>query len=391
MKFRYLFSTAISAAFIFTGCTQTEKALIDSDEPNSEAVQQAELQEPTVQYLPTEDAKAQPQKVNETRAPTPERTAPVTITAPPSQRQTPFNVRRCINIGNALEAPNEGEWGYRIRARDFQTVARAGFDTVRLPVRWDTHTAHRHPYAIDPAYMARVQQVVGQAQAAGLGVIVDVHHYESLIKSPGRQEARFLAIWDQIAHTFKDAPPNVYFEALNEPTRDISMAQVNALYAKLMPVIRRTNPTRKVILGGNSWNSVDTIGQVQWPKDANLVATYHDYGPHAFTHQGAEWSEPVMPLGRRWGGREDEAEFNDTFQLANAFKTRSGLPVFVGEFGVIDKVPQAERNQWMKMRRQRMEASGISWCAWDMMGAFKLYDIEREQWRPGVLDALFSK
>ena len=91
-----------------------------------------------------------------------------------------FPVKRCMNMGNALESSYEGEWGYTIRERDFHTIAKAGFDTVRIPVRWDEHISANPPYKIDPARMQRVIDVVGQAQGAGLGVIIDVHHYRDL-------------------------------------------------------------------------------------------------------------------------------------------------------------------------------------------------------------------
>ncbi len=294
-------------------------------------------------------------------------------------------------MGNALEAPNEGDWGYSIRAKDFRTVARAGFDTVRIPIRWDAHTGHRPPYQIEPRFMARVKRVVSDAKAAGLGVIIDVHHYEDLMKHTNREEVRFLAIWGQIGRAFSNAGSKVYFEVLNEPTLDISPRRLNALYAKTVPVIRASNPSRKIIIGGNSWNSVESLAEVKWPADANLVATFHDYGPHEFTHQGAEWMDPIMPMGRSWGGRADKAELNDTYSLAKAFKARTGLPILVGEFGVIDKVSQDQRNQWIKARRETIEAAGYGWCSWDFSGAFKAYDTSAERWAPGVREALVGR
>lgn len=44
----------------------------------------------------------------------------------------------CINIGNTLEVPkaNKLDDG-AVTAADFQRIRAAGFDTVRLPVRWD--------------------------------------------------------------------------------------------------------------------------------------------------------------------------------------------------------------------------------------------------------------
>ena len=401
-------STAMVCALLTAACTQTESALTDDvDETSVEQVVRAEQapdqkpENPVRKIEVAHDDRPKPTPVQTIEQPEPKLTEAVvpqprqtvqTAETPvtPAAIRTPFPVKRCMNLGNALEAPNEGDWGYSIRERDLQLIKRAGFDTIRLPVRWDAHTANRPPYAIDAPFMSRVQTVIAQAQAAGLGVILDVHHYEKLMSQPRRQQARFLAIWTQISTTFKNAPSNIYFEVLNEPTLEINMSQVNALYAKVIPIIRASNPTRKIIIGGNSWNSVETLAEVNWPKDPNIVATFHDYGPHAFTHQGAEWSEPVMPLGRRWGGREDAQELKSTYDLANAFRAKTGLPILVGEFGVIDKVPLPQRMQWTKIRRQTMEANNMAWCAWDFSGAFKSYDLTTEQWLPGVIDALFG-
>jgi len=398
---------AVASLAFFTACERTETALPEDPEAPQ---QQTEPQQQTKKAPQQETAIKIEVDTSERQQDTPDaRTA--TTAAPDTQvpqtastrnsaqlqaPSAPFQVRRCMNMGNALEAPNEGDWGYRITAQDLRSVAAAGFDTVRIPIRWDAHTAHRAPYIIDAPFMARVNTVVRDAQSAGLGVIIDVHHYEDLMARPTREQARFLAIWNQIARNFADAPDTVYFEVLNEPTLQLSNAQVNDLYAKVLPVIRATNPTRKVILGGNSWNSIESLDAVRWPqsankRDANLVATFHDYGPHAFTHQGAEWSEPVLPLGRRWGGPADMDELADTYQQARDFKAKTGLPIFVGEFGVIDKVPMAERFAWTKIRRKTMEAHGFSWCAWDFSGAFKSYDLSTRRWFPGAQDALFGR
>ena len=407
VKALYL-STAVVFTLTISACTQTESALTD-DPDHTSAQSQASTsdQEAAAEPVPVKQIQAAHRDSPKpaVREPVVQQTAaiPIAETAPypkPQPRaavpaktvvRTPFQVKRCMNLGNALESPKEGDWGYTIRRRDLATIKQAGFDTIRLPVRWDAHTAHRPPYAIDPAFMARVKTVMAQARDVGLGVILDVHHFEKLMSQPQRQEARFLAIWTQISQAFQDAPANVYFEILNEPTLEISMKEVNALYAKTLPIIRATHPTRKIIIGGNSWNSVETMAKVNWPDDPNIIATFHDYGPHAFTHQGAEWSEPAMPLGRRWGGQEDANELKGTYAIANAFRAKTGLPILVGEFGVIDKVPLAERMQWTKIRRQTMEAHNMAWCAWDFSGAFKTYDVSTEQWLPGVREALFGR
>ena len=401
MKPFALFLLTSAALFTVSACELTETALMEEAEaPPQQTEQQSEAAQQQEQVLQIETSTPVPKReiavtsqANNVTAPQP---APQIQSMTKPVSATPFKVRRCMNMGNALEADNEGDWGYKITAQDLRVVAEAGFDTVRIPIRWDAHTAHRAPYTIDAAFMARINTVVRDAQSVGLGVIIDVHHYENLMARPAREQARFLAIWGQIARNFTDAPDTVYFEALNEPTLQLSNAQVNGLYAKVLPIIRATNPTRKVILGGNSWNSIETIANVRWPlhngkKDNNLVATFHDYSPHAFTHQGAEWSDPVYPLGQHWGSRADFADLTETYQMAKDFKTKTGLPVFIGEFGVIDKVPVGERFAWTKTRRKTMEANGFSWCAWDFAGVFKTYDTTTRRWLPGAQDAFFGR
>lgn len=305
-----------------------------------------------------------------------------------SVRQDYFPVRRCMNMGNALEAEVEGEWGYTIEARHFRAIAEAGMDTVRLPIRWAAHTETSPPYKINSAFIARIDEVVSQAQAAGLGVIIDVHHYEKLMENVPGETPRFLAIWEQIASHYQNAPANVYFEVLNEPIAPMTMAQANALYTKVIPVIRRTNPVRPLIMGGDDWNSIDTLDSVVWPDDPYLVATFHDYGPYEFTHQGASWMESAPPIGRRWGKADDLRELSDTYDIARRFQKRTGLPVLVGEFGVIDTASHAERVRWLTTRRRTIEYAGMSWCAWDFAGAFKTYDVNRNAWMAGMKDAL---
>jgi endoglucanase len=87
-------------------------------------------------------------------------------TPTPEPTSTPsrsVNLNRGINFGNMLEAPNEGEWGLRVQEEYFDRAKEAGFDFVRLPIRWSTHAEQESPYTIDPAFLARVDEVVNWA------------------------------------------------------------------------------------------------------------------------------------------------------------------------------------------------------------------------------------
>src|SRR5207237_8706804 len=121
------------------------------------------------------------------------------------------------NLANALEAPKEGEWGVKLKAEYFKAIKKAGFATVRLPVRWSAHAGKDAPYAIDPKFAERVDWAIDQALANRLNIIVNVHHYEEMDVDPDKQLPRLTAIWEQIATRYKDRPASGYFELLNAP------------------------------------------------------------------------------------------------------------------------------------------------------------------------------
>ncbi len=217
-----------------------------------------------------------------------------------------FNQRlgRGVNFGNALEAPSEGSWGMTLETSYFELVKEAGFDSIRLPVSWTTHTNKEAPYAVDKTYMDRVQWAVDEALSRGLNIIVNVHHYDELNADPTVEEVRYLAIWQQIAEHFKDYPDTVYFELLNEP-HDVFNGDAelwNTLLVKALMVVRESNPTRAVIIGPNSWNAIGNLAQLKLPDDPNLIVTVHFYDPFTFTHQGAEWVNNPPPVGTVWTG-----------------------------------------------------------------------------------------
>lgn len=209
---------------------------------------------------------------------------------------------RGMNFGNALEAPNEGDWGVTLREEFAEAVAGAGFATVRLPVKWSAHAAATAPYALDPAFLARVDEVSGWLLDRGLNVILDFHHYDELFVDPQAHTERWLAIWRQLAEHYQDAPDLLLFELLNEPNGALDAATWNDLAARGLAAVRESNPTRRVVIGPANYNAIGSLAGLSWPDDANLVVTVHFYHPFAFTHQGAEWATPVPPVGVPWTG-----------------------------------------------------------------------------------------
>jgi aryl-phospho-beta-D-glucosidase BglC (GH1 family) len=68
-----------------------------------------------------------------------------------------------INLGNALEAPQEGDWGMVIMEEYIHEIAEAGFDAIRIPIKWNAHADYETPYVIDPAFFHRVDEIINWA------------------------------------------------------------------------------------------------------------------------------------------------------------------------------------------------------------------------------------
>ena len=296
-------------------------------------------------------------------------------------------ISRCMNLGSALEAMYEGEWGYTVRRADLERLKQVGFDTVRLPVRWSAHAQTEPPYAIDPDLLARVDEIVGWAEAIGLNIIVNVHHYDALNDDPDTQEPRLEALWDQLATHFSQSSATLIFETINEPHTEMSTARTDALNARLLARIRTDNPDRWVILGTAFWGNLSALEESQPAYDPRVMLTYHEYSPFAFTHQGASWTDQTI-TGIGWGTRRDVDEMLAELDKARAVQDRTRLPVFIGEFGVYEGVPAAHRARWTKALRTGIEDRGMSWCYWDYAGSLKAYDTETEAWIPEIRAAL---
>jgi len=298
---------------------------------------------------------------------------------------------RGVNLGNALEAPNEGEWGVTPQEGYFDLIQSAGFDSVRLPVRWSTHADEAAPYTIDPVFLARVDEIVGRALERGLAVVLDTHHYTSPTSDLYNQMDRFLSIWQQVAEHYAAYPPELVFEILNEPDNSVSADEWNDIARQALDVIRISNPERTVVIGGVFWNSYDQLEFLDLPADdPYLIATFHYYLPFEFTHQGAEWAEGSDAwLGTTWDATEEEKNaILSNFDAVAAWAQANNRPILLGEFGAYSKADQASRVRWTTFMREQAEGHGFAWAYWEFCAGFGIYDPVAGQWHEDLLHAL---
>lgn len=301
-----------------------------------------------------------------------------------------FQMKRCVNMGNALEAPSGAPWGRTYSREDYKRIAEAGFDTVRIPIRWSDYTGPAPDFRIHPDFAEQVDDNVKWALLSGLNVVLNVHHFEEIMDQPEAQMPRYRAIWDQISLRYSQLPDNVWFEVLNEPNKELKGKVMRQSQALALAIIRKDNPDRIVIVGGEEYSGIRSLATNVASDDPNLVYTFHYYDPFNFTHQKADWLGDAMPKGTRdWGSDADKAELAQAVEIATAFREAVGRPVFLGEFGVHSPVDNAERVEWVGAVKTAMEGADIPWCLWSYGNTFALYTDENG-WDQGMLSALTS-
>lgn len=299
----------------------------------------------------------------------------------------------CLNIGNTLEVPRAVRLDDKdeVGPADFKRIRAAGFDTVRLPVRWDERSQSKPPYAVDAGWLRQVQGTVDAALAAGLKVILNSHHFDPIHKDPLGTQPWHTAVWEQIAPHFKDYPTDrLWFELENEPHDKFTDANLRQVLDPALAAVRKTNPTRPVIIGGQNYSGIGSLETLKLPDDPNVYPTFHYYDPFDFTHQGASWVAPnIPPVGRVYGTQADAKLLQTDVARIKAYAARTGLIPFMGESGAFEgPIPLAQRVAYTKAVRDAFVPAGIPVCQWAYKNTFPFFDKASGKWLPGMRGAL---
>jgi endoglucanase len=277
----------------------------------------------------------------------------------------------------------------RFQQKHFKIIKDGGFDTVRVNLHAFEHMGADN--RLKPAYLKTLDGVVKGALDAGLTVILDQHNFNECAKDVPACRVKLKAFWTQISEVYKDAPPQVVFEILNEPNMAVDAAW-NDMVAENLAIIRATNPTRNVIIGPQSWNSLDQLPNLKLPQDdRHIIVTFHYYTPMEFTHQGASWAPAFTQLGVRWGTKGDRDQLEANFDKVAAWSKAHGRPILLGEFGAYDKADMASRVAYTAAVARAAEARGFAWAYWQFDSDFVVYDVPADSWNAPIHGALIPE
>lgn len=308
------------------------------------------------------------------------------------------------NLGNTFDASNcgvkdeleyESSWvGVTTTKEMIQTIADAGFKTIRIPVSWHNHVDEN--YQISEVWMNRIQEVVDWALEEDMYVILNIHHdneegfmYPSYAQLD--QSKKYVqTIWEQIAARFAEYDERLVFETLNEPRQTGTdhewwidanseigkecIDSVNQLNQTAVDAIRANgtgyNKTRYIIVPGYcaSADFALTDGFVI-PTDSadaenRILVSVHAYTPYNFALAGEndQYSTDQFSVAEK-NGTVDIDNFMQ--KLYDKFISK-GTGVVIGEFGARAKNNNIEaRTEFAAYYIARARHYGITACWWD--------------------------
>jgi aryl-phospho-beta-D-glucosidase BglC (GH1 family) len=200
-------------------------------------------------------------------------------------------------------------------------------------------------------------------------IVLNAHH-DHWIKNDysSANIARFDSIWSQISVRFKDKSDSLLFEIINEP-HPLAEESVNQLNARVLSIIRKTNPTRIVLFSGYMWSNAEELISADIPEDNYLMGYFHSYDPWPF---GLEGTGSFTPSGIP----AIVSRHNSVQNWSNT----NNIPVLLGEFGSIVHCDYNSRMLHYATVTEQALNHGFAFSAWDDGGNFRIYQRSTREW-----------
>lgn len=319
-----------------------------------------------------------------------------------------FTIKRGTNIAHWLsQSKKRGEERAAFFTReDIAFIDSAGFDHIRLPI--DEEQMWDEAGTCDEDAFKLLTQCLTWCNEKGLRVVLDLHilrshHFnekEKPLWTDPKEQDKFIRLWKDLSKVAHEWPNEMLaYEFMNEPVAD-DAEQWNQLLLRVADSIRSWEPDRVLVIGSNRWQSADTFDQLKIPpNDPNILLSFHFYEPFHLTHYQASWTDlkdfqgevnypgqivlnGTSPEERRIYNRDTlEKMMQKPIQMAARLK----LPLYCGEFGVIDKAPVEDKKGWYRDMVAIFEKNGVAYANWNYKaGSFGIVDAQLKPDEPMI-------
>ncbi|MGD0175109.1 MAG: glycoside hydrolase family 5 protein [Anaerolineales bacterium] len=304
---------------------------------------------------------------------------------------------------------------YFFNKDDVAFLKECGANVVRLPLNYRHFEDDSAPYAYREKGFQRLARIVEECARAGLYVILDLHSAQGwqntdwhcdnssrhtlIWRHPHFQE-RFVALWREIAHRFREVETVAGYNLMNEPVTnapagrftakyETDWAVINGLYRRAVEAIREVDSEHIIFLEGDYFST--KFVRFDPPFAPNLVYSSHNYSP-ASTHAG---KYPGKIGKTTWNKRRQAAAFAD--HEGTHYTEENKVPLWVGEFGAAFDGPKsnaAYRLQALDDQIAVFEQHRAHWTIWTYkdIGVMGLVTVSSEsEYIRRVMPALRAK
>ena len=256
----------------------------------------------------------------------------------------------------------ETAWGNPVVTKKMiKAVKEAGFNAIRIPVRWQCHITNAQAMSIDKAWLARIKEVVDWCLANDLKVIINTHHDKWLEGRPTNQykeenNQKLALLWLNIASEFAQYDYRLAFAGTNEvhirdnwgkPEAE-NLAVQNSYNQTFIDVVRATggnNAQRHLIVQTYVCNPDFGINNGDFIIPTDIEGNGNDYMSVEF-HYYTPWDYAGECKYNFWGDlykNKGEVSPSNEQSMTNFFDrvvgtwSTKGLGVVMGEWGVTDR------------------------------------------------------
>ena len=262
----------------------------------------------------------------------------------------------------------------------YKELSELGFNSIRFYLNYGLFESDNAPYEYKEEGWAWLDSNIETAKIYNMRLVLNMHYPQGGFQSnekgmalwtDEKNKKRLVALWTEIARKYKDEPTIAALDLLNEPvvpeksSIDETFAQWQDLAQKIAYSIRSVNTNHLIMVERlNAYKNLET-GVSNWGHnlnggmnfflidDKNTAYEFHVYEPMAFTHQNAswmDWSKGVFAVYPDEANGTDKAYLENCFAKYLQFSKDNGVPVYLGEFGVISYGFQENRDgdRWIK-------------------------------------------
>lgn len=338
--------------------------------------------------------------------------------------------QRGVNLGGWLSqcvARTKEHFDSFITEDDIRKIRSFGLDHIRVPVDYDVFMNEQEGEdTVNSEGIRHIDDCIGWCCNSGLNMILDLHKAKGYMFDANevedgdrffRDEALqevFYRTWEMFAVRYGKYSDMLAFELLNEVVNPDLEAEWNRIATKAIERIRAIAPESYIIVGGVNYNNVLSVPGIDIPIDDRIIINFHCYEPLCFTHQKAYWVDGMTEnfeakypadieylrqkstefskshagaiFDKRMDG--DGSFFEKMFEPAIKYATDKNVPLYCGEYGVIDRAPLADTLNWVRDIHTSFEKFGIGRALWNYKN--KDFGLVDEHYAP-ILDEMVKE